>query len=152
MFPMRRATSARAALLAAGGLAASCAPALDRVSPQLPEFRIAVIARPVAGRCRTTTIPALAFVTARQTVTWELISVDRAACKPEDIRIAVKPRPGAARATSEPPAQYPDGGGFKPVPGERPETLAVRTLRPGRYQYNVTIGAETEDPEIEVWR
>ena len=130
-------------------MALSCAPALDRISPQLPEYRIAVLVRPVAGRCRTTTIPALAFVTSQQTVTWEVVSLDRATCKPEEVRIAAKPREGAARATS---GQYPPDGGFKPGPGERPETLFVRGLRPGRYQYNVTIGAETEDPELEVWR
>ena len=139
------------ALLAGAGMAASCAPALDRISPQLPEYRIAVLVRPVAGRCRTTTIPALAFVTSQQTVTWEVVSLDRAACKPEEVRIAAKPREGAARATQG-SGQYPPDGSFKPGPGERPETLAVRGLRPGRYQYNVTIGAETEDPELEVWR
>jgi hypothetical protein len=149
---MRRAPSGVAVLLGAG-MAASCAPALDRISPQLPEYRIAVLVRPVEGRCRTTTIPALAFVTSRQTVTWEVVSLDRGACNPKEVQIAAKPRGGAARATAETSsAQYPPDGGFKPGPGERPETLIVRGLRPGRYQYNVTIGAETEDPELEVWR
>jgi hypothetical protein len=144
---MTRATTP--ALLLLAGIA-GCAPALDRVSPQLPEYRLTVLVRPVAGRCRTTTIPALALVTTRQTVTWEVISTDRAACKPEDVKIEPKPRPRtAAAATSD---RYPQDGGFKPAPGERPETWSVRGLRPGRYQYNVTIGGETEDPELEIWR
>jgi hypothetical protein len=140
---------ARVLLLAAGG-GAACAPALERVSPQLPEYRLAILVRPVDGQCRTTTIPAFALVTSRQTVTWEVISVDRAACKPEDVRIAAKanrPVPTAAAAR-----EGQQGDGFRPVPGERRETWSVRGLRPGRYQYDVTIGGVTEDPELEVWR
>jgi hypothetical protein len=152
---MRRAASGVALVLAC---AAGCAPALDRVSPQLPEYRVAILVRSVDGRCRTTTIPALAFATSRQTVTWEVISLDRAACKAGDVRLAAKPRgpapgttAGAAASTSS-TVRYGPGDAFKPAPGERSETWIVRGLRPGRYQYNVSIGAETEDPELEIWR
>ena len=31
-------------------------------------------------------------------------------------------------------------------------TISVRGLAKGRYQYNVTVGNYTEDPELEVWR
>lgn len=139
---------ARVLVLAAGG-GAACAPALERVTPQLPEYRLAILVRPVSGQCRTTTIPAFALVTSRQTVTWEVISVDRAACKPEDVRIAAKSGRAGATAATRGDQQ---GDGFRPVPGERRETWSVRGLRPGRYQYDVTIGDVTEDPELEVWR
>jgi hypothetical protein len=151
---MRRATSA--ALVLVAGAAGACAPALDRVSPQLPEYRLVILVRAVQGRCRTTTFPALALVTSRQTVTWEVVSLDRGACRPEDIRIAIKPRGGARTATTgatpAPAVRYPPDESFKPAPGERAETWSVRGLRPGRYQYNVSIGGETEDPELEIWR
>jgi len=143
------------ALLLVGAPAAGCAPALDRISPQLPEYRLAILVRPVAGVCRTTTIPALAFVTSRQIVTWEVISVDRAACDPNAVRLEAKPRGGtAARAAA---AQVtgqdrPDRPAFEPVRGKRAETWSIQGLRPGRYQYNVVIGGEIEDPEIEIWR
>jgi hypothetical protein len=151
---MRRTTAA--AWIALGSLAAGCAPALDRISPQLPEYRLAILVRPVAGVCRTTTIPAFALVTSRQVVTWEVISTDRAACDPGAVRIEAKPVGRAATAAATPaagaaqsPATRP---AFDPARGQRPETWIVRNLRPGRYQYNVIIGGETEDPEIEVWR
>jgi hypothetical protein len=146
---MRRAIARVLLLGACAGGAAACAPALERVSPQLPEYRLAILVRAVGGQCRTTTIPALALVTARQTVTWEVVSLDRAACPPADVRIAAKTRAASAAASTRP---YPQGDGFKPAPGERPETWSVRGLRPGRYQYDVTIGGVTEDPELEVWR
>ena len=118
----------------------------------MPEYRLAILVRPVAGVCRTTTIPALALVTTRQVVTWEVISVDRAACDPNTVRLEAKPRTGAAgapvAAVQEKPARLP----FDPVRGQRPETWSVRGLRPGRYQYNVLIGSEVEDPELDVWR
>jgi hypothetical protein len=119
----------------------SCAPAFrHRLTPDLPEYRLAILVRPVAGRCRTTTIPALAAVTSRQTVVWEVMSFDRAACKPSDVNIAAKPGTG------------PDEGrAFKPAPDERGEAWSVRGLRQGRYKYNVTIGGQTEDPELEIW-
>jgi hypothetical protein len=145
---MRRATAR--ALLLAGCAATACAPALDRVSPQLPEYRLAILVRAVDGQCRTTTVPALALVTSRQTVTWEVISVDRAACPPADVRIAAKTRRAASGAASV--RQYPQDEGFEPAPGERSETWSVRGLRAGRYQYDVTIRGVTEDPELEVWR
>lgn len=145
-----RSAIARVLLLAgcAGG-AAACAPALERVTPQLPEYRLAILVRPVDGACRTTTVPAFALVTSRQTVTWEVISLDRAACKPGDVRIASKAGRAARGAAT---SAYPAREGFKPAPGPRPETWSVRGLRPGRYQYDVTIGGQTEDPELEVWR
>jgi hypothetical protein len=146
---MRKAI-ARVLVLAAGG-ASACAPALERVTPQLPEYRLAILVRAVDGQCRTTTIPAFALVTSRQTVTWEVISLDRAACRPEDVRIAAKASgPAAAGAAST--RQAPRDEGFNPAPGQRRETWSVRGLRPGRYQYDVTIGGQTEDPELEVWR
>ena len=150
---MRR-TTAAGWLVIGGALCSGCAPALDRVSPQLPEYRLAILVRPVAGVCRTTTIPALAFVTSRQVVTWEVISTDRAACDPNTVRIEAKPPRRAAAATTaavaqERPTTRP---GFDPSRGQRPETWMVRNLRPGRYQYNVFVGSEVEDPEIEVWR
>lgn len=146
---MRRTTLP--ALLLAGGLAGGCAPALDRISPQLPEYRLAILVRPVAGGCRTTTIPALALVTSRQIVTWEVISVDRAACDPNAVRLEAKPRDGAAAARAA-AAQDRPRPVFEPVRGKRPETWSVQGLRPGRYQYNVIVGTEVEDPEIEIWR
>ena len=87
-----------------------------------------VLVRQVAGRCRTTTILALAFVTSQQTVTWEVVSLDRAACKPEEVRIAAKPREGAARATQGSGESPPDGS-FKPGPGE--STAAGARPAPG---------------------
>jgi hypothetical protein len=148
---MRRTTAAGWIVL--GSLAAGCAPALDRISPQLPEYRLAILVRPVAGVCRTTTIPALALVTSRQIVTWEVISTDRAACDPSAVKIEPKPvgRSAAATTTGATPAAAVRPS-FDPVRGQRPETWTVRNLRKGRYQYNVVIGGETEDPEIEVWR
>jgi hypothetical protein len=76
------------------------------------------------------------------------------------VRIDAKPRPSGDRSATgttaaAPPSStvgYPPPDGFKPVAGERSETWSVRGLRPGRYQYNVRIGAETEDPELEIWR
>jgi hypothetical protein len=143
------------ALLLVGALAGGCAPALDRISPQLPEYRLAILVRPVAGACRTTTIPALALVTSRQIVTWEVISVDRAACDPNAVRLEAKARGGAAAraAAAQVTGQdRPDRPAFEPVRGKRPETWSIQGLRPGRYQYNVIIGSEVEDPEIEIWR
>ena len=126
------------------GSALGCAPALKRrLVPDLPEYRLAILVRPVAGRCRTTTVPALAHATRRQTVTWEVISVDRAACKPEDVTIALKARSDGAEQREA----------FKPERGQRAETWSVRNLAPGRYQYDVRIaGGDTEDPELEIWR
>jgi hypothetical protein len=146
---MRRTTAAP--LLASLALATACAPALDRVSPQLPEYRLAIIVRQVAGVCRTTTIPALALVTNKQTVTWEVISVDRAACDPNAVKIERKPRTSAAASS----AAAQDTAGrlrFEPVRGKRPETWSVQNLARGRYLYNVIIGSEVEDPELDVWR
>jgi len=143
-------TTTAAPLLASLALATACAPALERVSPQLPEYRLAIIVRQVAGVCRTTTIPALALVTARQIVTWEVISVDRAACAPDTVRVESKRPTGAAAASA---AQSTAGRlPFEPTRGKRPETWSVQNLRPGRYQYNVFVGSEVEDPELDVWR
>lgn len=38
-----------------------------------------------------------------------------------------------------------------PTRGERGDTWSVRNLPPGRYKYDVKIGGETEDPELEIW-
>jgi hypothetical protein len=108
--------------------------------PRLPEYRLAILVRPVAGQCRTTTIPAFAVVRTTQTVTWEVISVDRNACRPGDVRIAQKARSGAGE------------GPVNPAPDERREVWSVKGLPYGRYQYDVKIGNYTEDPELEVWR
>ena len=148
--PLMRPTTLPALALAAG-LAGACAPALERVTPQLPEYRLAILVRPVAGVCRTTTVPAFVLLTSRQVITWEVISVDRAACDPSAVRIEPKPRDGAA-ARMAATQDRPPRGGFEPVRGKRPETWSVQGLRPGRYQYNVIIAGETEDPEIEIWR
>jgi hypothetical protein len=131
------------ALLVAAGGSAGCAVVYQRdLVPTLPEYRLAILVRQVAGQCRTTTIPALAVVRITQTVTWEVISVDRNACRPGDVRIALKARSGAA--DKERP--------FNPTPDERRETWSVKGLQYGRYQYDVRIGNYTEDPELEVWR
>jgi hypothetical protein len=138
---MRRATARLLLLIGCATSAASCAPALQQsLRPDLPEYRLAILVRSVAGRCRTTTIPALAGVTSRQTVMWEVMSFDNAACQPGAVRISVKP--------GTPPEQEE---AFKPTHDERQQTWSVRGLRPGRFKYNVTIGGETEDPELEIW-
>ena len=138
---MRRATTVAGLLLVIGGVGApACAPAIVKgLRPDLPEYRLAILVRPVAGRCRTTTIPALALATTRQVIVWEVMSFDPAACKPSDVRLEAKPgTPGDSRA-------------FKPAPDERGQAWSVRGLQRGRYKYNVRIGGETEDPELEIW-
>ena len=152
---MRRATVRLVLLIGCAGAALDCAPALRKgLRPELPEYRLAILVRPVGGRCRTTTIPALAIVTTRQTVTWEVMSFDPAACKPADVTLAAKTRvPPSAAASAATRGQEPGkDGDFSPVRGERGDTWVVRNLRPGRYKYDVRIGSETEDPELDVWR
>jgi hypothetical protein len=129
-----------ALLVAAGGSAGCSLVYRNDLVPRLPEYRLAILVRPVAGQCRTTTIPAFAVVRTTQTVTWEVISVDRNACRPGDVRIAQKARSGAGERS------------VNPAPDERREIWSVKGLPYGRYQYDVTIGNYTEDPELEVWR
>lgn len=140
---MRTAIPRLLALLVAAGGSAGCSLGVKSdLVPRLPEYRLAILVRQVAGQCRTTTIPAFAVVGITQTVTWEVISLDRNACRPGDVKIALKPRSSA-----------PDKErAFKPTPDERRETWWVKGLPYGRYQYDVTIGNYTEDPELEVWR
>jgi hypothetical protein len=140
---MRKATRRLLLFVGCASGLTSCAPALGKgLRPDLPEYRLAILVRPVGGRCRTTTIPALAIVTPRQTVIWEVMSFDPAACKPADVTLAAK---SMARASDK-------GQAFAPTRGERGDTWSVRNLQPGRYKYDVRIGSETEDPELDVWR
>jgi hypothetical protein len=129
-------------LVAAGGCAGRGGVSQGDLVPRLPVYRLAILVRQVAGQCRTTTIPALAVVNTTQTVTWEVISVDRNACRPGDVQIALK---ATSRAAGK-------DGAFSPVRDERVETWSVRGLQTGRYQYDVKIGNYIEDPELEVWR
>lgn len=151
---MRRATARLLLLIGCAGAATGCAPALRKgLRPDLPEYRLVILVRPVGGRCRTTTIPALAIVTTRQTVTWEVMSFENAACKPADVMLAGKSRVTASATVSGASAEAPGKGQeFSPVRGERGDTWVVRNLKPGRYKYDVRIGSETEDPELDVWR
>ena len=155
---MRRATLSLVLVIGCAGAAIDCAPALRQgLRPELPEYRLAILVRPVGGRCRTTTIPSLAIVTTRQTVTWEVMSFDNAACKPADVTLAAKSRaPASATASAAASTARAEDAGkgrdFTPIRGERGDTWVVRNLRPGRYKYDVRIGSETEDPELDVWR
>jgi hypothetical protein len=128
----------------------------QRLSPDLPEYRLAILVRQVAGRCRTTTIPALAVATSRQTVIWEVMSFDPTACKPADVTLAAKgsavATAAATAAASRARSNDDKGRAFTPTRGERGDTWSVRNLAPGRYKYDVRIGSETEDPELEIWR
>lgn len=108
-----------------------------RLTPKLPQYRLAILLQQVGGQCRTTTVPAFAVVTTTQTVSWDIVVVD-SNCPAADVKVALKPA---------------DGDPDKPFePRREGNTISVRGLEKGRYQYNVTVGNYTEDPELEVWR
>jgi hypothetical protein len=110
-----------------------------QLTPKLPQYRLAILLHRVGGQCRTTTVPAFAVVSTTQTVAWDVVVVD-GNCQAADVKVALKPG---------------GGGPDKPRPFEprrEGNTISVRGLAKGRYQYNVTVGNYTEDPELEVWR